>query len=275
MKADELFEDNLDKSVDPTGDVDAAEDNPQDVDSESTGTEQTAADATGRDTDEPVEENKTNTEETPRSYLLSDADDNESDDDESDDAGAAQQDKRFIPDPQFAIRRERQRRRELEQEVERLRSGQTTEDDKQPAADLDDDDFLTVAQTRKLAADLIRQEMAKKEAEIARIREREQTKTRLLEAEQAFRAKTPDYDDVLNLALKEDVLLETDRRAAYQANDPAKALYLAAKRNLSLLGIDLPVPKPKPQNTQQLPDVKTDTETDDLSPEQLFNSIFK
>ena len=173
----------------------------------------------------------------------------------------------------YALQRERQRRRELEEELERLREKVDKPDSDD---DLDDEEFLTAAQARRLAARAIQEALKQKDQEISRIREAEQVKSRLLACEQAFRSRVPDYDTVVEAALKEDVLTQADRSEAYQAKDPAKALYLAAKQKLSLLGIELPVPKKTTQIETTLSSEQKSQEPDEtMSPEALFDSIFK
>jgi hypothetical protein len=270
MKADELFDDNLNVDTDPVGDIDEHA-----ADNDTSTAEQEPAEATTdaepSSTEDASAEAETKSQQ--KSWLVNadEEDGQDSKTDASDDT--TETGKQFVPDSRYALQRERQRRRELEEELERLREKADNPDSDD---DPDDEEFLTAAQARRLAARAIQEALKQKDQEISRIREAEQVKSRLLACEQAFRSRVPDYDTVVEAALKEDVLTKADRSEAYQAKDPAKALYLAAKQKLSLLGIELPVPKKTTQIETTLSSEQKSQEPDEtMSPEALFDSIFK
>lgn len=145
------------------------------------------------------------------------------------------------------------------------------EEDTDGLDELDDDDIVTKAQAQRLAIQTAQKAIAQRDAESAKSRQVEQTKAALLSSEQAIRQTTPDYDTVIATAIKEEVLLPQDRQAAYQSKNPARTLYLLAKRNLEALGLTPQAAVPQTGNTQPQPQTTppTDAENDDaLSDEE-------
>ena len=163
---------------------------------------------------------------------------------------APAKEKAFVPNESFAIRREREKRRELERELEELRAAKAAAPEPDELDEVGNDDYLTKAQSFKLAEKAAAKILAERQAQQAQQVEHQQTKARLIASEQAFREKMTDYDTVIETALNEEVLLPEDRQRAYASKDPAKTLYLLAKRNLEAVGVVLPQSVPVPSSVQ-------------------------
>lgn len=153
--------------------------------------------------------------------------------------------KSFVPSESHAIRRLKDDIKALKESIQQQANAKTAVDaESEELANLPDDEYLTVAQSRKLAQIEARRLMAARESELAEQHRRVQVQSRLLASENAFRQRVPDYDKVMQIAIEqEDVLTESDRKEAFASKDPAKSLYLIAKMKLSALGVDVPQPQ--------------------------------
>jgi len=176
--------------------------------------------------------------------------------------------------PVSALQKERQKRQELQRQLDELRR----QPEPEPEVSLDlsgledaPDDFIdnkTAARLSKQAAiagakTAVTQVENKRQAEqqAAEIASR---KNAIAQSEQKAREKFTDFDDVVGKAVEEGVFLPEEVASIRASANPGVVLYRKAKEALSMLGIEV---KPLSKPNQESPEPEDD--------DDIYAQVFK
>lgn len=120
-----------------------------------------------------------------------------------------------------ALKEERETKKMLKAQLEQyqmLIEQQSKKEEPEEEIEINDDDYLTYAEFKKIY------EMQKRKEEEERkrlIKQQQEFNVRLVEAEDVFRQSHPDYDDTVKIL--QNVLREDKELASYLMSDPLKA----------------------------------------------------
>jgi len=198
---------------------------------------------------------------------------------DDDETTSKETDNRRVPLEQVIKLRKRAQAAEAERDAlkEKITQPAAENAETDPLKDLDDNDYLTAGQVKKLLETNTSriQKTAKAEAErSAQLARAERIIERSIISEKEFKTKTEDYDKITKVASELKLFTDADRQKIFDSENPAQTYYEMAKNKLGTIRSVFGGSTDKPKTTKtksEIPNTENENEDDD---EKIFEEVF-